>query len=168
MTEEKQKHPAVYYYHCYYYYEAVVLELCGPPSVTRPLSPPAGQDANLSQTTHVSLDGSRLCDDAAPPLLTDVPLGELQPGGKVSHCFPEMLLLSSSRLSGWSRLTVCCCLCLQLKQRVFVRCASTGPRLLLFHVAYSIDTTVEGRLVVCKCHKVRKLPGLANPNPNPG
>lgn len=81
-----------------------------------------GQDANLSQTTHVSLDGSRLCDDAAPPLLTDVPLGELQPGVK-------------------------------LKQRVFVRCASTGPRLLLFHVAYSIDTTVEGRLVVCKCHK---------------
>lgn len=45
-----------------------------------------GQEANLSQSTHVSLDGSRLCDDSAPPLLTDVPLGELQPGAQVSHC----------------------------------------------------------------------------------
>lgn len=42
-----------------------------------------GQDANLSQTTHVALDGSSVCDDAAPALLPDVPLGDLKPGEKV-------------------------------------------------------------------------------------
>uniref|UniRef100_A0A671V6Z2 Trafficking protein particle complex subunit 11 n=1 Tax=Sparus aurata TaxID=8175 RepID=A0A671V6Z2_SPAAU len=81
-----------------------------------------GQDANLSQTTHVTLDGSKVCDDAAPALLTDVPLGDLKPGEKLEKC-------------------------------VFVKCVSNGPRVFLFHVAYSIDTTVEGRQIVCKCHK---------------
>lgn len=42
-----------------------------------------GQDANLSQTTHVTLDGSNVCDDAAPALLPDVPLSDLKPGEKV-------------------------------------------------------------------------------------
>lgn len=42
-----------------------------------------GQDANLSQTTHVTLDGSNICDDAVPALLPDVPLGDLKPGEKV-------------------------------------------------------------------------------------
>ncbi|TNN63892.1 Trafficking protein particle complex subunit 11 [Liparis tanakae] len=41
-----------------------------------------GQDANLGQTTHVSLDGSKVCDDTAPALLPDVPLGDLKPGEK--------------------------------------------------------------------------------------
>uniref|UniRef100_A0A4W6E3B0 Trafficking protein particle complex subunit 11 n=1 Tax=Lates calcarifer TaxID=8187 RepID=A0A4W6E3B0_LATCA len=81
-----------------------------------------GQDANLGQTTHVTLDGSKVCDDTAPALLPDVPLGDLKPGEKLERC-------------------------------VYVRCVSTGPRVFLFHVAYSIDTTVEGRQIVCKCHK---------------
>lgn len=81
-----------------------------------------GQDANLSQTTHVTLDGSKVCDDTAPALLPDIPLGDLNPGNK-------------------------------LEQTVFVKCVSTGPRVLLFHVAYSIDTAVEGRQIICKCHK---------------
>lgn len=42
-----------------------------------------GQDANLGQTTHVTLDGSKICDDSAPALLPDVPIGDLKPGGKV-------------------------------------------------------------------------------------
>lgn len=37
-----------------------------------------------------------------------------------------------------------------------MKCVTTGPRVFLFHVAYSIDTTVEGRHIVCKCHKVNK------------
>lgn len=45
--------------------------------------PSSGQDANLSQTTHVTLDGSTVCDDSAASLLPDVPLGDLQPGGTV-------------------------------------------------------------------------------------
>ncbi|XP_026213775.1 trafficking protein particle complex subunit 11 [Anabas testudineus] len=81
-----------------------------------------GQDANLGQTTHVTLDGSKVCDDTAPALLPDLPLGDLKPGEK-------------------------------LDKRVCVRCVSTGPRVFLFHVAYSIETTVEGRQIVCKCHK---------------
>lgn len=39
---------------------------------------------------------------------------------------------------------------------MYVKCTSTGPRVFLFHVAYSIDTTVEGRHIVCKCHKVKR------------
>uniref|UniRef100_A0A3B5BCG1 Trafficking protein particle complex subunit 11 n=1 Tax=Stegastes partitus TaxID=144197 RepID=A0A3B5BCG1_9TELE len=89
-----------------------------------------GQDANLGQTTHVTLDGSKVCDDSSPALLPDVPLGDLKPGEK-------------------------------LERRVYVRCVSTGPRVFLFHVAYSIDTTVEGRHIVCKCHKFEPLDRVA-------
>ncbi|XP_034036782.1 trafficking protein particle complex subunit 11 [Thalassophryne amazonica] len=81
-----------------------------------------GQDANLSQTTHVTLDGATVCDDAAPALLLDVPLGDLKPGEKLERC-------------------------------IYVRCMSTGPRVFLFHVAYSMNTTVEGRQIMCRCHK---------------
>uniref|UniRef100_A0A8D0A7R5 Trafficking protein particle complex subunit 11 n=1 Tax=Sander lucioperca TaxID=283035 RepID=A0A8D0A7R5_SANLU len=81
-----------------------------------------GQDANLGQTTHVTLDCSKVCDDTAPALLPDVPLGDLNPGQQLERC-------------------------------VYVKCVSTGPRVFLFHVAYSIDTSVEGRQIVCKCHK---------------
>ncbi|MED6251052.1 Trafficking protein particle complex subunit 11 [Ataeniobius toweri] len=81
-----------------------------------------GQEAGLGQTTHVTLDGSSVCDDNAPALLTDLPLGDLKPGEKLEKC-------------------------------VYMRCVSTGPRVFLFHVAYSIDTAVEGRHIVCKCHK---------------
>ncbi|MEQ2188191.1 hypothetical protein GOODEAATRI_012483, partial [Goodea atripinnis] len=42
-----------------------------------------GQEAGLGQTTHVTLDGSSVCDDNAPALLTDLPLGDLKPGEKV-------------------------------------------------------------------------------------
>uniref|UniRef100_A0A3Q1GS95 Trafficking protein particle complex subunit 11 n=1 Tax=Acanthochromis polyacanthus TaxID=80966 RepID=A0A3Q1GS95_9TELE len=81
-----------------------------------------GQDANLGQSTHVTLDGSKVCDEGSPALLPDVPLGDLKPGEKLEKC-------------------------------VYIRCVSTGPRVFLFHVAYSISTTVEGRHIVCKCHK---------------
>uniref|UniRef100_A0A3Q2DCW3 Trafficking protein particle complex subunit 11 n=1 Tax=Cyprinodon variegatus TaxID=28743 RepID=A0A3Q2DCW3_CYPVA len=80
------------------------------------------QEAGLGQNTHVTLDGSAVCDDSAPALLTEVPLGDLKPGEQLQTC-------------------------------VFVRCVSTGPRVFLFHVAYSIDTAVEGRRIVCRCHK---------------
>lgn len=43
----------------------------------------SGQDANLGQTTHVTLDGSKVCDESAPALLPDIPLGDLKPGQKV-------------------------------------------------------------------------------------
>ncbi|XP_037531382.1 trafficking protein particle complex subunit 11 [Nematolebias whitei] len=81
-----------------------------------------GQDANLGQATHVTLDNLVICDDRALALLTDVPLGDLKPGEKLERC-------------------------------VYVRCVSTGPRLFLFHLAYSIDTAVEGQQIICRCHK---------------
>uniref|UniRef100_W5N8E9 Trafficking protein particle complex subunit 11 n=1 Tax=Lepisosteus oculatus TaxID=7918 RepID=W5N8E9_LEPOC len=42
-----------------------------------------GQDANLSQTTHVTLSSSEMCDDSHPALLPDISLGDLQPGQKI-------------------------------------------------------------------------------------
>lgn len=51
--------------------------------------PSPGQDANLSQTTHVTLDAFKVCDDSAASLLPDVPLGDLQPGGTVHKSRPE-------------------------------------------------------------------------------
>ncbi|KAJ1215559.1 hypothetical protein NDU88_003167 [Pleurodeles waltl] len=42
-----------------------------------------GQDANLTQKTHVTLIGTEMCDDSHPALLTDIPVGDLQPGEKV-------------------------------------------------------------------------------------
>uniref|UniRef100_A0A7N8Y5K1 Trafficking protein particle complex subunit 11 n=1 Tax=Mastacembelus armatus TaxID=205130 RepID=A0A7N8Y5K1_9TELE len=84
-----------------------------------------GQDASLGQTTHVTLDDSKVCDDTAPAFLPDVPLGDLRPGEKyLVHCNFYLYM-----------------------------CVSTGSRIFLIHVAYSIDTTVEGRPIVCKCHK---------------
>lgn len=50
----------------------------------------SGQDANLGQTTHVTLDGSKVCDDAAPALLPDVPVGDLKPGEKVTPPFSAL------------------------------------------------------------------------------
>ncbi|ETE71409.1 Trafficking protein particle complex subunit 11 [Ophiophagus hannah] len=41
-----------------------------------------GQDANLTQKTHVTLNGTEMCDDSYPALLPDIPLGDLQPGEK--------------------------------------------------------------------------------------
>lgn len=43
-----------------------------------------GQDANLTQKTHVTLNGTEMCDDSYPALLTDIPVGDLQPGEKVN------------------------------------------------------------------------------------
>uniref|UniRef100_A0A2D4J4X0 Trafficking protein particle complex subunit 11 n=1 Tax=Micrurus lemniscatus lemniscatus TaxID=129467 RepID=A0A2D4J4X0_MICLE len=50
-----------------------------------------GQDANLTQKTHVTLNGTEMCDDSYPALLPDIPLGDLQPGEKLEkivyiHC----------------------------------------------------------------------------------
>ncbi|MEJ1285107.1 trafficking protein particle complex 11 [Cricetulus griseus] len=39
-----------------------------------------GQDANLTQKTHVTLHGAELCDESYPALLTDIPVGDLHPG----------------------------------------------------------------------------------------
>uniref|UniRef100_A0A452ICD5 Trafficking protein particle complex subunit 11 n=1 Tax=Gopherus agassizii TaxID=38772 RepID=A0A452ICD5_9SAUR len=42
-----------------------------------------GQDANLTQKTHVTLNGTEICDDSYPALLPDIPVGDLQPGEKL-------------------------------------------------------------------------------------
>uniref|UniRef100_A0A667WE77 Trafficking protein particle complex subunit 11 n=1 Tax=Myripristis murdjan TaxID=586833 RepID=A0A667WE77_9TELE len=84
-----------------------------------------GQEANLSHTTYVTLNSSKVCDDSDPALLPDIPLGDLNPGEKMERC-------------------------------VYVKCVSTGQRVFLFHVAYTIDTTVEGQQINCKCHKVKE------------
>ncbi|RXM30934.1 Trafficking protein particle complex subunit 11 [Acipenser ruthenus] len=81
-----------------------------------------GQDANLTQTTYVTLNGSEMCDDSHPALLPDISIGELQPGQKV-------------------------------EKSLYVRCGTTGTRIFLVHVSYAVNTTVEDKEIVCKCHK---------------
>ncbi|KAL2077658.1 hypothetical protein ACEWY4_027162 [Coilia grayii] len=81
-----------------------------------------GQDANLTQTTLVTLNGNEVCDDSHPALLTDLPIGDLQPGEK-------------------------------MEKALYVRSVSTGSRIFLFHVAYTMSTAVEGKEITCKCHK---------------
>ncbi|KAK7812371.1 hypothetical protein U0070_023281 [Myodes glareolus] len=81
-----------------------------------------GQDANLTQKTHVTLHGAELCDESYPALLTDIPVGDLHPGE-------------------------------QLEKTVYVRCGTVGSRMFLVYVSYLINTTVEGKEIVCKCHK---------------
>ncbi|XP_059377909.1 trafficking protein particle complex subunit 11 [Carassius carassius] len=81
-----------------------------------------GQDANLTQSTQITLNGSEVCDDSHPALLPDIPLGDLQPGQKIV-------------------------------KPLYIHCVSTGSRILLFHVAYSVSATVEGKDIACKCHK---------------
>ncbi|KAE8629824.1 hypothetical protein XENTR_v10000605 [Xenopus tropicalis] len=90
--------------------------------ITAGLKP--GQDANLTQKTLVSLNGAELCDDSSPALLTDIPVGDLQPGGKI-----EMPL--------------------------YICCGTEGTRIFLVYVSYLIETFVEDRQIICKCHKVR-------------
>lgn len=43
----------------------------------------SGQDANLTQTTHVTLSSSEMNEDSHPALLPDISVGDLQPGQKV-------------------------------------------------------------------------------------
>ncbi|MGH0172863.1 UNVERIFIED_CONTAM: hypothetical protein FKN15_064073 [Acipenser sinensis] len=81
-----------------------------------------GQDANLTQTTYVTLNGSEMCDDSHPALLPDISIGELQPGQKV-------------------------------EKSLYIRCETTGTRIFLVHVSYAMNTTVEDKEIVCKCHK---------------
>uniref|UniRef100_A0A4W3JQ34 Trafficking protein particle complex subunit 11 n=1 Tax=Callorhinchus milii TaxID=7868 RepID=A0A4W3JQ34_CALMI len=85
-----------------------------------------GQDANLTQTTHVTLNGTEMCDDSHPALLPDIPIGDLQPGEKV-------------------------------EKPLFVRCGQVGTRIFLVHVSYVITTVVEGKEIVCKCHKFEHM-----------
>uniref|UniRef100_A0A5F8G8L2 Trafficking protein particle complex subunit 11 n=1 Tax=Monodelphis domestica TaxID=13616 RepID=A0A5F8G8L2_MONDO len=81
-----------------------------------------GQDANLTQKTHVTLHGTEMCDDSYPALLPDIPVGDLQPGE-------------------------------QLEKTLYIRCGTVGSRMFLVYISYLINTTVEGKEIVCKCHK---------------
>ncbi|XP_012988959.2 trafficking protein particle complex subunit 11 [Esox lucius] len=81
-----------------------------------------GQDANLTQSTQVTLNGLEVCDESHPALLPDIAIGDLQPGEKV-------------------------------EKSLYVCCVTTGPRIFLFHVAYTMTTQAEGTDITCKCHK---------------
>uniref|UniRef100_A0A8C4RKL2 Trafficking protein particle complex subunit 11 n=1 Tax=Erpetoichthys calabaricus TaxID=27687 RepID=A0A8C4RKL2_ERPCA len=81
-----------------------------------------GQDANLTQTTHVTLNGTEVCDDSHPALLHDIFIGELHPGQKIV-------------------------------KPVYFRCVTTGSRIFLVHVSYMVNTSVESKEIMCKCHK---------------
>uniref|UniRef100_A0A8C5L7B6 Trafficking protein particle complex subunit 11 n=1 Tax=Jaculus jaculus TaxID=51337 RepID=A0A8C5L7B6_JACJA len=81
-----------------------------------------GQDANLTQKTHVTLRGTEPCDESYPALLTDIAVGDLKPGE-------------------------------QLEKTLYVRCGTVGSRMFLVYVSYLVNTTVEEKEIVCKCHK---------------
>lgn len=54
-----------------------------------------GQDANLTQMTYVTLNSAEVCDEAHPALLTDISIGELQPGQKVKPTYTHTHALHS-------------------------------------------------------------------------
>ncbi|XP_069833864.1 trafficking protein particle complex subunit 11 [Dendropsophus ebraccatus] len=81
-----------------------------------------GQDANLTQKTLVTLQGTEMCDDSSPALLTDIPIGNLQPQEK-------------------------------LDMPLYIRCSTVGTRVFLVYVSYLIDSTVDGKDIVCRCHR---------------
>ncbi|XP_030620604.1 trafficking protein particle complex subunit 11 isoform X1 [Chanos chanos] len=64
--------------------------------VTAGLKP--GQDANLTQTTHVTLSSTEVCDDTHPALLTDIPIGDLQPREKIERSFYVRCVSTGSRI----------------------------------------------------------------------
>uniref|UniRef100_A0A8C5QED5 Trafficking protein particle complex subunit 11 n=1 Tax=Leptobrachium leishanense TaxID=445787 RepID=A0A8C5QED5_9ANUR len=41
----------------------------------------------------------------------------------------------------------------KLDMPLFIRCGTVGPRVFLVYVSYLIDTSVEGKEIVCKCHR---------------
>ncbi|XP_071412394.1 trafficking protein particle complex subunit 11 [Pithys albifrons albifrons] len=81
-----------------------------------------GQDANLTQKTHVTLHGTDACDDSFPALLPDIPVGDLQPGEK-------------------------------MEKPIYIRCGTVGARMFLFYISYLINIVVEGKEILCKCHR---------------
>jgi len=43
---------------------------------------------------------------------------------------------------------------LQLEKPIYIRCGTVGARMFLVYVSYLINTTVEGKEILCKCHRV--------------
>ncbi|MGH0122145.1 UNVERIFIED_CONTAM: hypothetical protein FKN15_042916 [Acipenser sinensis] len=41
----------------------------------------------------------------------------------------------------------------EVEKSLYVRCGTTGTRIFLVHVSYAVNTTVEDKEIVCKCHK---------------
>nr|XP_020658519.1 trafficking protein particle complex subunit 11 [Pogona vitticeps] len=81
-----------------------------------------GQDANLTQRTHVTLNGTEMCDDSYPALLPDIPLGDLEPGEK-------------------------------LEKTIYIQCGTVGTRMFLVYVSYLVSATIEGKEILCRCHR---------------
>ncbi|XP_042323158.1 trafficking protein particle complex subunit 11 isoform X2 [Sceloporus undulatus] len=81
-----------------------------------------GQDANLTQKTHVTLNGTEMCDDSYPALLPDIPVGDLEPGEK-------------------------------LEKTIYIHCGTVGTRMFLVYVSYLVSATIEGKEILCKCHR---------------
>ncbi|XP_061421126.1 trafficking protein particle complex subunit 11 [Lethenteron reissneri] len=93
-------------------------------NVTLSVGLKSGQDANLTQTTHVTLDGSKICDESHPSFLHDIPLGDLQPGQTVDKTvFVKCSIVGT---------------------RIFLM--SVG-----YSVNASVGTS--GKEVTCRCHK---------------
>lgn len=57
-----------------------------------------GQDANLTQTTHVTLSSSEMTGDSHPALLPDISVGDLQPGQKVEKPLYIRCVSTGSRI----------------------------------------------------------------------
>uniref|UniRef100_A0A674BKZ4 Trafficking protein particle complex subunit 11 n=1 Tax=Salmo trutta TaxID=8032 RepID=A0A674BKZ4_SALTR len=57
-----------------------------------------GQDANLTQSTHVTLNGLEMCDESHPALLPDIAIGDLQPGEKVEKCLYVRCVTPGARI----------------------------------------------------------------------
>lgn len=41
-----------------------------------------------------------------------------------------------------------------MEKKLYVRCGTVGSRMFLVYVSYLINTAIEEKEIVCKCHKV--------------
>ncbi|NWR87838.1 TPC11 protein, partial [Furnarius figulus] len=42
----------------------------------------------------------------------------------------------------------------KLEKPIYIRCGTVGARMFLFYISYLINTVVEGKEILCKCHRV--------------
>lgn len=119
-----------------------------------------GQDANLTQSTQITLNGTEVCDDSHPALLPDIPLGDLQPGQKVLLLFYKL---------NWLKLIVTLSL-LQYNVVYMFSCVSDCEAPVYSLCEHWIQNIIVSRGLFCECHSrgqghhLQMSQSMQNPN----
>ncbi len=104
-----------------------------------------GQDANLTQSTQITLNGTEVCDDSHPALIPDIPLEDLLPGQKV------LLLFTEFDRFNWLKLIVSWSL-LQYNVVYLFSCVSDCKAPVYPLCEHWIQNITVSRGLFCECH----------------